>query len=788
MISNRVWSSVRVAAAIAVVCLLVFVALYAHDLLAAAPSKAAAQRLSVVQVAAACLSAIAALTTAMLALARMRRPRPSFLALLVPKLLHEDRLVNRDGEMRDLVGLIGSTRVVNCHGPRGAGKSFLLEHLTDVVNGHRGAAKGQPRPGRGSVALYFDLADATGFPDIEAQICRAALGDADATWGEFTSSVQQRFGRKRVILVLDNVNSPALWSQLGRAAYEYCALRRQDRLILGSIDQVTLNNLAVAPLSIPGLDLAASGELISRRGIELDEQQLKELHSDCQGLPLYLQLLTAPDHGTQFGVGTSVLDEQLIPDLPIAGRALMAHLSLLALITRRISLTTLRRMPVADLDEQLRIACNRTLITPLANEENRSFKIHDIVRDAALRVLEEEVSEASVFLFEQAYGREQYEHAALYAMFANPGEIGPERFDTLVTDVLGRAIKERNYALLGTLHARASDQPRVLRHLSTNPKLTDLWCHARASELAGLGRYEDAEDELLGSSVNTVRWHPSAIATRQQAELRFLQADVAHLLNRYDEAAELFGELGEWATTAGRPGLHARCIWGRAHVLRHQGRDLEQALTLFGEAAQLADDSDELFAKAYSITGETGIRVALNVLRDDEETLLASLETEIAAMAAHDGYMLEVWKSQAQVAWLRGNSPEAVEIVDAAVERARALNDRLLYNLYFERAEFSRLSGDHSQAKIGYDRVLEFGVGNGDRNLVTNATLGLVLTDVAAGTWIYYDSRTTARAAVLDARSVAIQTDIQATAALADRVVGLLDGDLHEPDLRLILM
>ena len=108
-------------------------------------------------------------------------------------------------------------------------------------------------------------------------------------------------------------------------------------------------------------------------------------------------------------------------------------------------------------------------------------------------------------------------------------------------------------------------------------------------------------------------------------------------------------------------------------------------------------------------------------------------------MAAHDGYMLEVWKSQAQVAWLRGNSPEAVEIVDAAVERARALNDRLLYNLYFERAEFSRLSGDHSQAKIGYDRVLEFGVGNGDRNLGTNATLGLVLTDVAAGTWSYYD-------------------------------------------------
>ncbi len=789
MMFNRLRSSARIAVAVAGISALVFVAFSAYDLFQATPSKLTSQRLTIVQVTAASLSAATALTAVALAVGQARRPRSNLLALQLPKLLREDHLVNRDAEVKELVRLMGTERVVSCHGPRGAGKSFLLEHLTDVVNGHRRPASGQPRPRRMSVALYFDLADAAGFADIEAQICRAALGDADATWGRFISSVDERFGRRPVMLVLDNVNSPALWRQLGSAAYDYCARRRHDRLILGSIDQVALNNLEVAPLRVPGLDLAATGKLVAQRGVELDARQLAALHGDCQGLPLYLRLLTTRADGARLGVGgAAVLDQQLIPELPAATRTLMAYVSLFALVTRRISLADLRRAPVADLDEQLLVAGNRTLITPLADRDNGGFKVHDVVRDAALRALAPEVSEASLFLFERAYGRHQFEHAALYAMFADPESMGVERFDALLTKVVGQAIKERNYTLLGTLHDRAADQPRIVRYLSANPVRADLWCRARATELAGLGRYGDAEEELLSSTITTVRWHPSAVATQQQSELRFLQADVAHLLNRYDEAAGLFGELGEWAVSAGRPGLRARCVWGQAHVLRHQGRDLGQALTLFSTSTGLADEAGELFAKAYSITGATGIRVVLDALRDDEEETLARLEEEIAATSAHDGYMLEVWKSQSQVAWLRGRHGEAVDIVQAAIERAQALNDRLLYNLYFERAEYARLNGDQSSAQADYQRVLEFGTGNRDRNLVANATLGLVLSDVATGTWAHHHSPSAARAAALTARAVAGQADIQATAAVADRVVALVDDAPSKPDVRLILM
>jgi tetratricopeptide (TPR) repeat protein len=224
-------------------------------------------------------------------------------------------------------------------------------------------------------------------------------------------------------------------------------------------------------------------------------------------------------------------------------------------------------------------------------------------------------------------------------------------------------------------------------------------------------------------------------------------------------------------------------------VLRHQGRDLETALALFAEAARLADDTDELFPKAYSITGASGIKVLAGVVPDDEEQLLADVEHEVAADSAHDGYMLEVWKTQAQLAWLRGNRQVAIDLVDAATERALARNDRLLYNLYFERAEYYRFDGAHAAALENYRRVLEFGNGNGDRNLISNALLGVVLVELSAGRWLFHETRDKARASVLSARQTAIEADIRITGGLAEAVSSMLDDSVPTPDsIRLIVL
>jgi tetratricopeptide (TPR) repeat protein len=778
--------ALRILAWLAGALVLLFVCLAAVKLLVNAPSKATGRRLNTALEISGILAFIATIPPALVACQELfvKQPLPPRVNPLAPHLMRDDRLVDRASEMTMLLERMDCSQVVNCHGQRGAGKSFLLEHLADVINGHRAPGPEHPSPTRVSAALYFDLADAVGFEHIQSQVCQRSFGKAEGSWQEFVAYVDETFARRPVLLILDNANTSELWSSLGRAAYSYLATRSQDHVVLGSIDPVVLNNIAVRHVPIPGLDRPAIGELAAGRGVHLDPPELSELYEQCDGLPYFVGLLTARDAGApasrQRAVSDAVVDA-VIPRLEAETRTLLAYVSLLAIVSRQVSLDALERYPVAHLQAQVQVAESWSLLKPIPSEAGpRLLKIHDIARDAVLRTLLDEVSAAATVLFERSRQHGRTIDAAIYAMFADPLDLGAFEFDEILNSVIRGAVSTRNYALLANLHDRASENERVLRFLASDQPRDDLFCYGRAAQLAGIGQYSEAQDTLLSSSIVSAQRDQRNERSELQAEMQFLQADLAHLQNRYDDAAEMFGELGAWAATAGRGALHARCVWGRAHVMRHQGRELDLALRLFDETIGLAEQSGELFAKAYSITGATAIKVFTGIVPDDEERVLGEIESEIAATTAHDGYMLEVWKSQAQVAWYRDQPQHAFATLEAAVDRALALNDRLLYNLYFERADFLRLSGDTAAAVIDYQRVLDFGRGNGDRNLVSLALLGLVSVELATGRALQSEANLAARASVLQARDIALAADIQVSAQAATELAVLLDAHVGE--------
>lgn len=758
-------------------------------MLASAPSKATTQHLAAIQVVAGALGAAAAVSGALLAWSQARAPRRRVSDMLTPQLLAEERLINRTAELHDLVARINDSRAVGCHGPRGAGKSFLLEHLTDVINGHRSNPAGQPKPARVAAAIYFDLADAVGFVEAQAQICSVALGDSAGTWQDFATSVNRAFKRRRVVLILDNVNSEGLWRQLGQAVHRYCAIRPRDRVILGSIEKVVLTNLRVAHVPVLGLDLDALEELLTTRGVSVSHEALIALHTDWQGLPFYVRLLTAHEPGERPAHSLTLSDQRVIPDLPAETRRLLAHGALLGLVTRRLSLGALRASGVPNIEAHIERAISRGLLTEAQDGERRKYKIHDIVRDTALRELSPEVQEAALALFERATQHNELDHAALFAMFVRPDQIEAGQLDRLFAQVIRAAIQEKNYALIESLHARAAENPEIMRFIASDEARSDLFCFARASDLAGLGRYEDAEEEMLTCTIVRTRWRRGATGSDLQADLRFLQADLAHLLNRYDESALMFEELAQSAEAAGRLGLQARCVWGHGHVLRHQGRDFDSALLMLDRAALLAEEAAEVFAKAYAVCNASGIKVIIGAVPDDEEERLAAIELEVAGGSSQHSYLLEVWKTQAQLAWWRGERRRASDIVEAAIERALELNDRLLYNLLFERAEFQRLTGSARAAIDGYRTVLEFGSGNRDRNLISQALIGLVLAELGTGEWTHHDARDDARRSLLRAREIASEADIQLTVQIAERVTVMLDAqEAPVDDVRLFLL
>ena len=636
--------------------------------------------------------------------ARDRPPLP--IDICSPKLRNEQSVLDRTAQVTGLTTELEQGDVVNCHGPRGAGKSLMLRYLADVVNGHRKPNPHHTWPRRVSAALYFDLADAIGFGEIESQISRASFGQ-DGSWGQFINYVNRKHSRP-VLIILDNVNSPSLWTPVGRAVYEYLVARDGDKLLLGSIDRLHFDNLEVAGVDIGGLDLGAFTELARLEGSSAEEQELRDLHTKWGGLPYYACPRGAPH---------AALAERV--KLAAGTRRLTAYAALLAVTVRRIPLGELKRCPIADFETHMNDAISERFVEPTA--DGRSLSMHDIERDDILAHLEPEVAEAAAMLFEIARQRGAERNAAVFAMFADPYRLGEERFDETLRAVIRQAVESRNYTLLESLYERSRSNERLLEFLVEDRDRFDLFSFGRAAQLAGLGSYEAAEDELLETSIAAIRDGAEIVATELQLELRYLQVDIAHLLNRYEQAAIGFEGLAQTATANGNEMLRTKCIWAQAHVLRHQGRDLDRAMSLFEQAERLSVELNLLPYKSLSIIGASMIKVFWGSVPDNEEERLERLEQEVAVNHAHDGHMLGIWKALAQVDWIRGRREKAMERVEDAIQKARALNDRLLYDLLFERAEFLRLTGSSTRALKDYDRAYSFGIGNHDLNRAPRA-------------------------------------------------------------------
>jgi tetratricopeptide (TPR) repeat protein len=694
-----------------------------------------------------------------------------------PQLVHNDLLVDRAKEVGEVTEALADVGLVNCWGTKGAGKSYLLKHFSDVVNGYRDAGPAYPSRGDVGAALYFDLAEAVGFRGIETEVCRQVLGEQDGTWEQFVRYVGEKFPRERVLLILDNANTPALWPAVGGAAYRYRTERPGDMVVFGSVRRIALSNFQPKPrpVAISGLTLPFTRKLVAAKGVTMSPEEVESLHTQFKGLPYYTGLFAifggvAPDSDETADL-EAALDTDLIPRFDEATRRLLAYGALFAMVSRQISTEDLEHCSLPNLD--LHLSANEGLLTPLA-DQGRLFGMHDVLRDSVLRSVDPEVCDAATHLFGVACRRGHLVEAAHFAMFADSSRIAEGGFDSVLGRVIRDAVESRDYAVLDNLHTRSMQVARTREFIVADRDRHQLFCWGRATLLAGLGKYQQAEDELLATEPEG---HAQVAVNGALApNIRFLLADIAHLQNRYDDAAEMFSELGEWAVSVGKdPALHARCTWGRAHVLRHQGKDLDGALELFERAAGLGRSANELFTQSYSITGATGIKVFLELVPGTEEETLSDIEGQVVA-AERNGYLLEVWKSQAQVAWFRGEQERAIEIVEDAVEGALKQNDRLLYNLYFEKGEFLRLSGRPEVGLKHYLNVLEFGEGNGDRNLISNALLGTVLADMTAGDWGHHSSIERAHDQCLRAQQIASDADIQVTRQLAERIASSLAG------------
>ena len=699
----------------------------------------------------------------------LRPPRRSRDHLLPPVLLRDESLVDRIGEMQQLSSSLVANRCVNCHGYRGTGKSHLLGYVADVVNGHREDDRSRPAPSGFNAALYFDLADAVGFDRFVHDACQARFPEAKS-WTQFVAAVDTEFGPKRILLMLDNVNLEGLWSAAGKAAYEYLVRRPLDAVVFGSVDPMILHNLEPAFVPVRSFDLEAVRSLVRARQPDLTDADVEALHTRTGGLVMYLQLLLArpamPNRSDE--AVDWFLQQSVFSELDGEERVAIAHIAVLAHVRRVITIDELSRHAIASLESTLDRIAARSLIT--RSPMDAAIRMHDIVRDSVVRRLVQEVGEAANAILKVAVTAGRDLDGAVVALYCDPTATDADVM-TLLRSAIGDAASSRNYAMLETISVGCRANAKLLGFLQDRLGGHSLVAYARAAGLAGIGRYAEAEHELLAAGVSPLHGDDAL-----KFEFQFLLADLAHLRNRYDEAFEMFDELHQLAADQSHVQNQAKCQWALGHVLRHQGKDPQRALRHLAAAESLAHDSGDIGTEVLAVTNATGLRVHLEALLPDEADRLKQIEDRVRDHRERPGDLIKVCKARARLAWLAGRRRQAELNIDEALEIALSMNDRLIYNVYFERAEFARLAGEYDRASIDYARVAAFAEGNQDRNLIANCMLGSALCAASTAGRDDVDALRELRGSILEARQTAVEADIHATVREATRIAASIQA------------
>jgi tetratricopeptide (TPR) repeat protein len=722
-----------------------------------------------------------------------RRPRA---ALIEPRLTHSDSFVDRGPETDSLVRAIESHSVTNLHGRKGSGKSHFLAFVSDVANGHRkpGANRSALRRLTDYHVLYFDLSDAMGFDDIVKRLFLANFPDQTASWEQLTHIVAASFGQRPVILILDNVNSEGISTSLGRAIYYYLAHRPSDRVVLGSIRPIGFLNLDVHGLPFDGFNQEAITEFASASNVQLDSEQLNALRETSDGLPIFLRLLFAHwDRGARIPPGTAdgirvLLREAIAPRLSEDAGRLLVGIALLSILNAEVIGDDLRRLPISGLEKALEELRAYSLINVRHRATTRSVKLHDLVRDAVIEVLHAAVGPMARDLAVAAEKRGADREASLLWLFAAPNGLDAEATRERVIQAIVVAVSAKDYPFLSSVALIAATRAEVKKIGLAHERLADTLIFAEASAFTGIGKYEEALISLEGLSAATARKLQAADGEFSPVdfELAYLQANLLHLQNRYDEALDAFGALRRVTEHPNFLSHAARLEFAIGHSLRHQARDLEGAMRHFRSAEAMAIEAGDLPTELSSVTGRIGTQVYLDQLPDGVEDELIAFESRVADDTKHNNYLPKIWKSLSQVCFRDRRTSLAFEHINRAIRGALEFNDRLLFNYRFERGEFSRLTGNHDDALSDYCYVLESGRSNGDRNLIANALLGIVETEISSGRLAFHRSKADLRGSILQARAIAMDADILATQQQAERTLGRLGGR-HTQEARLVL-
>jgi len=647
-------------------------------------------------------------------------------------ILNYKTFVDRKKQIKELLDILKKgNNIVNIFGIDGIGVSETLRFSADLINkqipiGRRlkyYKSLNALLPSK-NLAFYLKITNINSKEQLIKELQEnmfVSESKETLSLAELVSFINKKSGRKRIVLMFDEIQNNLQTSLVEEFILSYLRFRPQDTFFVGSHQKNLSYQLTYQFIEILKFDKEELFILAKAYNVDLKEEDSTNLFELSQGIPVYAYLLLR-----YYNIEKQLCKDNLIDYL---NNKILSSLnarekeiiSKIALISKRFDEIDydylLRSIPNFNFLE-LKSLENKAVIQ--VNPQYKNVSILPIVADQVLLNFNDKTFAKKLYNFHKQEHNDSL--AIMYLLLSDIEKKDVNYFHKTIDCFL------ENNDMLSLYHSFQVCIDLDIDIFSKCSNIYKKYCFSCITMLLSCGKYKQAEKLFKEFTFNTSYFLASKESlSEEQFKFYFLWADTKHLQNCYSEAINILDELIKCEKN--NECMLCQLYWMRAHCLRHQWKNPNESLRYYNLCYELSQKHNR---KEYIIRSIHGM-FCISFITSNESFNYDDRFNELETIYKETGeiwniYKYNTLKYKAIYARIKQkNFFEAENLLTQSLEGYKKIKRRNIYDVYFEFGELYRFFDQYQRAIIFYTKCLNFAQSNFDYNLQSLAQLGVIL-------------------------------------------------------------
>lgn len=647
-------------------------------------------------------------------------------------ILNHKTFVDRTKQIKELLDILKKeNNIINIFGIDGIGVSETLRFTADLINKQIPVStrlKYYKSPitlfPSKNIAFYLKITNISNKEQLIKELYEnmfVSERKETLSLAELISYINKKSGRKRIILMFDEIQNSLQTSLVEEFILLYFRFRPQDTFFIGSYQKNLSYQLTYQFIEILKFDKEELFILAKAYNVNLKEEENTKLFELSQGIPVYAYLLLRYYNIEKQLCKDNLIDylhNKILNSLTLREKEIISKIALMSKQLNEIYYDYLSKVISEFSFSELQSLENKAIIQ--INPQRNSVSILSIVADQVLLYYNDKAFAKKLYTYHKQ--RHNDSLAIMYLLLSDIKKKDVNYFHKTIDHFL-----EKN-DMLSLYH---SFQVCVNLNIDIYQKCSDIYkkyCYSCITMLLSCGKYKQAENIFKSFTFNTSYFLSLKDSmSKEQFDFYFLWADTKHLLNCYSEAIDILDELIHCENS--NETILCQLYWMKAHCLRHQWKDFTSSLYYYNLCHELSQKHNRAEYIIRSIHGMICISFITSDETFDYENKFNQLEIIYEATGEQwNIYKYNSLKYKSIFERLKHrNFAMAENLLNQSLEGYQKMKRRNIYDVYFEFGELYRFFEQHIKAIKYYSKCLDFAQNNSDYNLQSLAQLGIIL-------------------------------------------------------------